>query len=46
MLPHVNCILAPSDIVIRTVDADVLIIALGVMDQLDPGKLSLLEAGV
>ena len=46
MLPHVNCILAPSDIVIRTVDADVLIIALGVMDQLDPGKLSLLETGV
>ena len=46
MLFHVYYIPAPSEIVIRTVDTDVLIIALGVMDQLDPGKLSLLEAGV
>ena len=46
MLLHVNYITAPSDIVIRTVDTDVLIIALGVMDQLDPRKVLWLEAGV
>ena len=46
MLLHVNYITAPSDIVIRTVGTDVLIIALGVMDQFDPRKVLLLEAGV
>ena len=39
MLLHVNYIPAPSDIVTRTVDTDVLIIALGIMDQLDPRKV-------
>ena len=46
MLLHVNYITAPSDIVIRTVGTDVLIIALGDMDQFDPRKVLLLEAGV
>ena len=46
MLLHVNYITAPSDIVIRTIGTDVLIIALGVMDQFDPRKVLLLEAGV
>ena len=46
MLLHVNYIPAPSDIVIRTVYTDVLIIALGVMDQLDPKKVLWLKAGV
>ena len=46
MLLHVNYIPAPSDIVIRTVDMDVLIIALGVMGQIDPRKVLWLEAGV
>ena len=46
MLLHVNYIPAPSDIVIRTVGMDVLIIALGVMDQIDPRKVLWLEAGV
>ena len=46
MLLHINYIPAPSDIVKRTVDTDVLIIALGVMDQLDPRKVLWLEAGV
>ena len=35
-----------SDIIIRTANTDVLIIALGVLDQLDPRKVSWLEAGV
>ena len=46
MLLHVNYIPAPSDIVTRTVDTDVLIIALGIMDQLDPRKVLWLEARV
>ena len=46
MLLHVNYIPAPSDIAIRTVDTNVLIIALGVMDQLDPRKVLWLEVGV
>ena len=46
MLFHVYYIPAPSEIVIRTVDTDVLIIALGVMDQLNPRKVLWLEAGV
>ena len=46
MLLNVNYIPAPSDIVIRTVYTDVLIIALGVMDQLDPRKVLWLKAGV
>ena len=46
MLLHVNYIPAPSDTVIRTVDTDVLIITLGVMDQLDTRKVLWLEAGV
>ena len=46
MLLHANYITAPSNIVIRTVGTDVLIIALGVMDQFDPRKVLLLEAGV
>ena len=46
MLLHVNYIPAPSDTVIRTVDTDVLIITLGVMDQLDTRKVLWLEVGV
>ena len=46
MVHHVNYIPALSDIIIRTADRDVLIIALVVMDQLDPRKVSWLEAGV
>ena len=46
MLLHVNYIPAPSDIVTRTADTDVLIIALGIMDQLDPRKVLWLEARV
>ena len=46
MLFHVYYIPTPSEIVIRTVDTDVLIIAFGVMDQLDPRKVLWLEAGV
>ena len=45
MLLDFNYILTPSDIVIRTADTDVLIIALGVMDQVDPRKVLWLEAG-
>ena len=44
MLLHVNYIPAPSDIVTRTVDTDVLIIALGIMDQLDRRKMLWLES--
>ena len=46
MLLHINYLPAPSDIVIRTVNTDVLIIALGAMDQLDPKKVLWLEAGI
>ena len=46
MLLHVYYIPAPSDIVIRTVDMDVLTIALGVMGQIDPRKVLWLEVGV
>ena len=46
MLLHVNYIPAPSDIVIRIVDTHVLIIAVGVMDQLDPRKVLWFKAGV
>ena len=43
---HVNYILVPTDIFIKTINADVLIIALGVIDQLHPRKVLWLWAGV
>ena len=43
---HVSYIPAPSDTVIRNLDTDVLIIALGAMDQLDPRKVLWLKVGV
>ena len=46
MLLHVKSIPAPSNVVIRTVDTDVLIIALGCLDLIDQGLEVWMETGV
>lgn len=46
MIFHLKQLNTPVNVVIRTVDTDVLIIALGCMHLLDPGKKVWLEAGL
>ena len=46
MLLHIKSIPAPSNVVIRTVDTDVLIIELGCLDLIDQGLEVWMETGV